>query len=70
VVAPRAYKTLALPSYFKANAGEQHDCSEFARVMLDQLESEIKKAGPSIRNINSEYIEGIKVNRIECRTCG
>jgi hypothetical protein len=38
--------------------------------MLDQLETEIKKAGPSIRNINSEYIEGIKVNRIECRTCG
>jgi len=35
VVAPTAYKALAMPAYFKANAGEQHDCSEFARVLLD-----------------------------------
>ncbi len=70
-IAPRQFKTLALPDFFKAplgSCGEQHDCSEFARIFLDKLESEIKQS--SVENINLKYLEGKKVNLITCETCG
>ena len=45
VVAPRQFKTLALPDFFRgAGGGEQHDCSEFARIFLDKIESELKQS--------------------------
>jgi hypothetical protein len=43
-IAPRSFKTLSLPENFKRKLGEldeQHDSSEFARIFLDKLESEL-----------------------------
>ena len=58
-VAPRQFKSLALPDYFRGplGGGMQHDCSEFARIFLDKLETEMKQSG-KIENINLRYLEG------------
>jgi ubiquitin C-terminal hydrolase len=57
---------LALPDNFKRKLGEldeQHDSSEFARIFLDKLESELKQIS-NIENINKKYLEGGKIHRI------
>ena len=70
LVTPRQFKALALPDFFRGSGGGlQHDCSEFARIFLDKLESELKQSG-KIPNINQLYLEGVKLNKIECETCG
>jgi ubiquitin C-terminal hydrolase len=42
---------------------EQHDSSEFARIFLDKLESELKQSS-NLENINKKYLEGSKVHQI------
>ena len=36
-------------------------------MILDKIEHELKTN--ELKNIVNEYIEGVKINRIECATC-
>lgn len=56
---------LTLPEFFQNS--EQHDCSEFAKIILDQLEKEVKALKK--RNIVSDYFKGKVIQRVECETC-
>jgi len=50
-----------LPLFFQNF--QQHDCSEFAKIFLDQLEKEIKKE--KLRNIVNDYFQGSLVQEIK-----
>jgi hypothetical protein len=64
-VAPRPLR-VSLPDFFKNS--EQHDCSEFAKLFLDKLETELKSC--NLPNIIENHLGGININTIECLECG
>lgn len=53
-----------LPSFFK-DSFEQHDCSEFAKILLDKIEQETK----SDVNLTGKHFEGKLATKIVCETC-
>lgn len=63
-IAPRAFRS-TLPGFFQGY--EQHDSSEFARLLLDKLESELRTSQQE--DYIQKHIEGMKVNKIKCLTC-
>jgi ubiquitin C-terminal hydrolase len=63
-IRPHSLKS-ALPEFFQNF--QQHDCSEFAKVFLDQLEKEVKAMEK--RNIIYDHFQGKLIQRIECDTC-
>lgn len=68
-VAPRSFKSLALPEFFRQNGGyEQHDSQEFVNMFLDKLDGEFKKSS-ELENLTSKYLEGAILNSITCQTC-
>ncbi|CDW91654.1 ubiquitin carboxyl-terminal hydrolase family protein [Stylonychia lemnae] len=64
VIAPNQLR-VSLPDFFKN--WEQHDSSEFAKLLLDKIENELKQC--EAENLIGKYIEGIKVNYLKCLTC-
>jgi ubiquitin C-terminal hydrolase len=53
-----------LPPFFRSGY-DQHDCSEFAKIVLDKLEQETK----SQENLTSKYFEGKLESFVTCNMC-
>ncbi|TNV85471.1 hypothetical protein FGO68_gene12743 [Halteria grandinella] len=68
-IAPRQFKALALPDFFRQNGGyEQHDSQEFVNMFLDKIDRELKQS-TELENLTQKYIEGSLFSQIQCQTC-
>eukprot|EP00347_Sterkiella_histriomuscorum_P008207 403345967 len=63
-IEPKQFR-ISLPDFFKNY--EQHDCSEFAKLLLDKIERESIQC--ESKNIIREHLIGEKINQIQCLTC-
>ena len=66
---PRSFRS-TLPSYFQSF--QQQDASEFAKIILDKIESEeisiCKKDKTAC--VANKFLMGHLTQKIECQTCG
>jgi hypothetical protein len=48
----------------------QHDCSEFAKILIDKLETEEKKPDIDLKNLLvNRHLMGKQTQQVKCQNC-